>query len=519
MAPKPIKTQMLAVSSTKKKDPEKRNIPSSHKVETRRTSALKNAPSKGKEVAAEVENEGELSPSMDTEEEDNEGLFSTPKRGSTPGKPQVEPSGQVPSVSVFSAPENLPAPPIFVLPAKSQGTSVTAQQPKINLKRPADPLGGSPIRKTARTLVEKSEIESQMSEILKVVKNLSQIVDKQTLEIQELKKLVKGANKKATEATLVPVRESSTMASHLAAVMAASPQPENVLLSAAPHQAQAKPAQPKGGPNLVIDLSDCDVSVKERTFLSLRKHLESSLQGFDETRNVVLKGMNKDGKREHRFFLFFNSDEDEKKARIHARNWLSTAFPRGNIQSSVTHKVKVNNVRADAVIDLSTNRPAERACHTLSQESGYSIARIGWLSGPGKKYGSMVVHFTEKKEADEVLARGLMEVGGESACATVWTDKPEVQRCFNCQQFGHLAGRCQNTTICGNCATSGHSHKDCTNTMMKCANCQGQHRANDSRCPRFPFLNGENQEASNGTSRLVQSSSPFSRTTNTRNAW
>ena len=125
-----------------------------------------------KEVAAEMESEGELSPSMDTEEEDNDGLFSTPKRGSTPGKPQAEPLAQGLSVSVFAALENLPAPPIFVLPAKSQETLALAQQLKINLKRPA-PLGGLPIRKTARALVGKMKIESQMSEILKIIKDLS----------------------------------------------------------------------------------------------------------------------------------------------------------------------------------------------------------------------------------------------------------------------------------------------------------------------------------------------------------
>lgn len=42
-------------------------------------------------------------------------------------------------------------------------------------------LGELPIEKTARTLIEKSEIKSQRSEILKVIKNLLQIVDKQTL--------------------------------------------------------------------------------------------------------------------------------------------------------------------------------------------------------------------------------------------------------------------------------------------------------------------------------------------------
>lgn len=131
----------------------------------------------------------------------------------------------------------------------------------------------------------------------------------------------------------------------------------------------------------------------------------------------------------------------------------------------------------------------------------------------------MIVYFTEKKEANEVLARGLMKVRGENAYAIVWTDKPKVQQYFNCQQFGYLAGYYQNTIICDNCAKSGHSHKDCTNTMMKCSNCQRQHQANNSRCPRFLFLNEENQKASNRISKLVQSSSSFSKTTNTTNTW
>lgn len=44
----------------------------------------------------------------------------------------------------------------------------------------------------------------------------------------------------------------------------------------------------------------------------------------------------------------------------------------------------------------------------------------------------MVVYFTQKKEADEVLARGLIEVGGEIAYITFWTDKSGVQCCFKC---------------------------------------------------------------------------------------
>lgn len=87
--------------------------------------------------------------------------------------------------------------------------------------------------------------------------------------------------------------------------------------------------------------------------------------------------MNKDKKKEHRFFLFFYSNKDEKKARIYVGNWLSTAFLQGSIQSSITHKVKMNNVRADAIIDITTNRAIKAAYYVLSQESGYSIIRMG----------------------------------------------------------------------------------------------------------------------------------------------
>lgn len=77
---------------------------------------------------------------------------------------------------------------------------------------------------------------------------------------------------------------------------------------------------------MIIDLSNCDVFVKKCTFLNLYKHLESSLHGFDKMQNVVLKSINKNRKREYKFFLFFNSNKNKKKANIDAKNLLSIAF-------------------------------------------------------------------------------------------------------------------------------------------------------------------------------------------------
>lgn len=116
----------------------------------------------------------------------------------------------------------------------------------------------------------------------------------------------------------------------------------------------------------------------------------------------------------------------------------------------------------------------------------------------------MVVQFTQKADAEEVLARSLLEVGRESACATIWMDKSGAQRYFKCQQFGHMAVHCPNTTVCGNCAVTGYRHQECTNTLMKCANCQGQHRANYAKCPAYP-----NPEASYIAPKIMGALLPF----------
>lgn len=393
MAPRlPPKRATSVSTGSKKKDMEKVGSVTSQKMVTHRTTVLDALSDKEKEKCVSdkvLENNEQATEGMETEEEgDNWGVFSTPKRGNSPAQQQMEPQVTAPSLSTFPTPPNLPAQPIFVLPARAPEAPPLSQHLKLNLKRPADPLGGSPIRKTARADLRRSDMDQRIIDILGVVQGLVKTVEKQTVEIQELKRLVQEAKGDHVKAAQNSPRKISTMASHIAANIAnGTVSPGNVHKAAQKIPAQSD--QSKGGPSIAIDLSACDVGVKERTFLELRSHIQKSFQRFDETQGLVLKGMNKDGKKDHRFFLFFHTEDDEKKARIHAGNWLSTAFPRGNIQSLATYKVKVNNVRADAVIDVNTNRITEAARQALSDSSGYSIARIGWLSGPGKRYGSM----------------------------------------------------------------------------------------------------------------------------------
>ncbi|XP_050561561.1 uncharacterized protein LOC126912615 [Spodoptera frugiperda] len=77
-----------------------------------------------------------------------------------------------------------------------------------------------------------------------------------------------------------------------------------------------------------------------------------------------------------------------------------------------------------------------------------------------------------------------------------WTSCPVrdftiVTRCFNCQQFGHAAKFCRETSpTCNHCGETGHSHKECNSKSSppQCATCKRfkkkcDHQTGDAECP------------------------------------
>lgn len=66
-----------------------------------------------------------------------------------------------------------------------------------------------------------------------------------------------------------------------------------------------------------------------------------------------------------------------------------------------------------------------------------------------------------------------------------------VTRCYKCQQYGHAAKSCRDSTYtCGHCGAQGHTIKECTNTKetAKCATClhfkkPSNHNTGAADCP------------------------------------
>ncbi len=178
------------------------------------------------------------------------------------------------------------------------------------------------------------------------------------------------------------------------------------------------------------------------------------------TKSIKIQAMSKDNCQDHRYFLLIATQVEENLLRIHTDEWLLKALQEARIQATTFYPIRVDSVNESEVLDSSTGRILDHAATGISKENeGLMMGRIGWLSQPGKKYGSMVLYLKEKSQVNALLAKGFLDVGGESATIQFREERGKVeQRCFNCQKYGHVARTCKEMTVCGNYAETGHHH-------------------------------------------------------------
>jgi len=132
----------------------------------------------------------------------------------------------------------------------------------------------------------------------------------------------------------------------------------------------------------------------------------------------------------------------------------------------------------------------KEATQAMARENGVQIERIRWLSrATDKMYGSVVVFLAHQHEAEALLAKGIMDIGGEMAYTRPYERRQVPTRCYKCHQYGHQEARCRSPEVlCGRCAQAGHTAQECTANRVRCAACQGPHPATDRACPRYMEL-------------------------------
>ena len=95
----------------------------------------------------------------------------------------------------------------------------------------------------------------------------------------------------------------------------------------------------------------------------------------------------------------------------------------------------------------------------------------------------IVVVTCESQENLQVLLKSKIQINKKVIKVVPYQSKRYTPtRCFNCQEFGHIAALCKKEERCEKCA---ENHKGKCVNSFRCVNCGGGHPASSLSCPAF----------------------------------
>jgi hypothetical protein len=247
---------------------------------------------------------------------------------------------------------------------------------------------------------------------------------------------------------------------------------------------QNQTPEPKELPGVNIDLSRTRVTLNVNDMQEVKNRILTAFQGHQPTREIRPTSIIKTNRDLQRIRVVFKSKEEAETARKHPQ-WLESHFPGGRLRGEPWYPIKVDRVDRLNIMNENQMQLKEGLEQELGKENGVTITKISTLGKPvaHKLYCSIVVYLKEKKDAERLLNARIMNVFGEGAFTSQYEYRPRVTRCFNCQEYGHQAFRCNKPQRCVDCSVQGHP--SCGIENPRCAACKGPHRADDRGCPEF----------------------------------
>jgi regulator of replication initiation timing len=250
--------------------------------------------------------------------------------------------------------------------------------------------------------------------------------------------------------------------------------------SSASRQRNANPDRLLG---VNIDLSKCRSPVPEDT-ADIMNLVTIALQAHQATKDVKPTAIMKTNRDLHRMRIIVRSETEADLIRMHPQ-WLETHFSGGRLRGEQWYPVKVDRVDKLKIMNDERTQVKEGLEQQLSEENEVRIMKIATLGKPAthKLYCSMVVYLKKKEDAEKLLNDRIMTIGAEAGFTSAYEYRPRVTRCFNCQEYGHQAYRCQKDQRCLRCSEAGHA--TCATDSPRCVSCQGPHAADDRGCPVY----------------------------------
>ena len=150
-------------------------------------------------------------------------------------------------------------------------------------------------------------------------------------------------------------------------------------------------------------------------------------------------------------------------------------------RSSTNNIIFIKSVNTN----LSENTTKEDICNSL--DTYCSVTGL-YNKTSGLPLPVIKITFEDNEMTQLYLRDGIYILGNRYCCSPKRICK--VVRCFNCQQFGHIARLCLDAPHCIQCGKwhfSDESSLSCSNPPS-CANCGSSHRADSHFCQKFTSI-------------------------------
>jgi len=222
--------------------------------------------------------------------------------------------------------------------------------------------------------------------------------------------------------------------------------------------------------------------LKPKNLPELQAKIQEAIRQHESTQKVIVKGIQLRGER----LKIIARNTQEVRALQNSEEWISSAFAEARILGEEWYPVKIDDACRYAVLEEGSELRIKQGFleeFARHNETG-PVKKVIWLSKGNKATGSMGVFLERKEDAERLLGKRLVYVGGQVAFSDKFERLARPMRCFNCQQYGHSQAMCKNDSTCGRCA-GGHSTDSCISPDRRCAACKEPHAATDRGCPAW----------------------------------
>ena len=178
------------------------------------------------------------------------------------------------------------------------------------------------------------------------------------------------------------------------------------------------------------------------------------------------------------------SFKNEVGARARDESWVKAAFGDQATLARRTYAVLAKGIPRSLI----EKRAEEEIKADIERVNEIEVARCRRRIPKSKeaKYGMLLIETESVAAAQEICSRGVVLEAQMFTCEP-YSGELQVQQCFNCYAYGHLAKVCTRKAKCGYCSNESHigGDRNCperTGGAPKCINCKGRHTAWDRSC-------------------------------------